>query len=177
MGTVKTVERPDRTQLSVATYLPEIARGMLATNRHFWRNLFGHRDAPTRLYPEAFQRKEYVYPERFRGRHRLMQREDGSPRCVACMCCSTACPAHCITIVAGEHPDKEREKYPVRFEIDLLLCIFCGNCVEACPCDAIRMDTGIHPAPGTDRAQFVWRKEDLLKDGGPSIAVQGGTHR
>ena len=100
-------------------------------------------------YPE----EKRVYPERFRGVHRLTHRTDGSPRCVACLCCSTACPAQCIHIEAAEYgaddPRHGYERYPKVFVIDELRCIFCGYCVEACPCDAIRMDTGVH-APAVD---------------------------
>ena len=89
-------------------------------------------------YPE----EKVTYPERFRGLHRLMLRDDGAVRCVACMCCPTVCPAHCITIIPEESDSKGIEKRPAMFEIDELRCVVCGLCVEACPCDAIRMDTG-----------------------------------
>ena len=53
--------------------------------------------------------------------------------------CEQACPAECITIVAGEHPKIAYEKYPVVFDIDMMRCVFCGFCVDACPKDAIWM--------------------------------------
>ena len=90
---------------------------------------------PTIQFPEM-RRK---YSERFRGRHILKTREDGSLRCVACYMCETACPADCIKIVAGEHPVLAYEKYPTVFEIDMLRCVMCGYCVDACPKDAIWM--------------------------------------
>jgi NADH-quinone oxidoreductase subunit I len=35
----------------------------------------------------------------------------------------------------------DKEKYPVKFEIDVLRCCFCGMCEEACPKDAIKLST------------------------------------
>jgi NADH-quinone oxidoreductase subunit I len=141
-------------------YFVEILKGLAVTMRHLVGNIFHTKDMPTMQYPE----EKRVYGPRFRGRHRLMKREDGSPRCVACMMCSTVCPADCIKIVAGEHPDPKIEKFPQTFEIDLLRCVYCGLCEEACPCDAIRMDTGIYEIAADSREKFVVDKEFLLNN-------------
>jgi NADH-quinone oxidoreductase subunit I len=139
-------------------YVWEIVRGLVITMRHLLRNIFHMEDMPTMQYPD----QKRVYSARFRGRHRLMQREDGSPRCVACQMCSTVCPADCITIDAAESPDPAIEKLPSRFDIDLLRCVYCGLCEEACPCDAIRMDTGIYEIVADRREKFVVHMDFLL---------------
>jgi NADH-quinone oxidoreductase subunit I len=171
------------------TFLSATAKGLGITLKHFARNLFlplrkasarSKAGAPvdersrnlieTVQYPE----EKVTYPERFRGLHRLMLRDDGNVRCVACMCCPTVCPAHCITIVPAETDDKGVEKFPATFEIDELRCVVCGLCVEACPCDAIRMDTGEHAKPVEDRARAIETKESMMARGIRSIATQGG---
>jgi NADH-quinone oxidoreductase subunit I len=180
------VATPGGRSIATEAFLPEVARGVGVSMQHFFRNtremLRAERPDPvterldegisTISYPE----QKRPYPDRFRGVHRLTQRDDGSPRCVACLCCSTACPAQCIFIDAGEYPegDKRRgyERYPVKFVIDELRCIFCGYCVEACPCDAIRMDTGAHAAPYDSRDQFIYKKDALL-----SFAGRDGSHK
>jgi NADH-quinone oxidoreductase subunit I len=109
-------------------------------------------------YPEE-QRKLRV--ENYRGVHRLNRDEQGRVACVACYMCSTACPAHCIHIEAGESPWDEREKYPVKFDIDELRCIYCGMCEEACPVDAIEL-THHYDLVGRTREEMILDKEELL---------------
>lgn len=151
-------------------YIPEIFRGLTITTRHFLVNLFTRRSkVVTQQYPE----QPTFVSERYRGRHRLMRKEDGSPRCTACMLCATSCPALCIHIVAGEHPDHTVEKYPTSFMIDELRCVFCGLCVEACPCDAIRMDTGVFALSAYHRENFLYPRDLLLGDRAPANIAEG----
>lgn len=164
---VVTVARPGSFEQQM--FVPALITGLGVTMRHFFANLFAKKHIVTVQYPE----EKVAYPKRFRGLHRLMKREDGAVRCVACMCCPTVCPAHCITIVA-EETGNANEKRPRIFEIDELRCIACGLCVEACPCDAIRMDSGVHMPPTEHRHEAVLGKLDLLSRGEHSTATQGG---
>jgi NADH-quinone oxidoreductase subunit I len=153
-------------------YLPAIAQGLWITSVHFWRNLGLHlahrvglfRDVPASVtiqYPE----QQRVTSPRLRTRHRLMQRDDGTPRCVGCMLCETVCPAKCIYITPGEHPDPNIEKYAKSFDIDLGKCVYCGYCVEVCPEDAIRMDTQRHDIAATSRDGMWLDMTELLHPG------------
>lgn len=166
--TVKVIRR--EMTLTERFYLREAFQGMAITLRHFFVNwagrLFGTKSyIVTTEYPE----QKRPVNEWWRGKHRLMTREDGTMRCVACLMCSTACPANCINIVPGEYDpsglNAKYEKYPLVFEIDELKCVFCGLCVEACPCDAIRMDTGIYALASLSRDDLYLNKNNLLQDG------------
>jgi NADH-quinone oxidoreductase subunit I len=125
--------------------------GLFVTIKNFIRSALSRKADPTIHYPEERRR----YSERFRGIHQLTKRPDGTLKCVACFMCATACPAECITIEAGETRDKKVEKYPVRFDIDMLRCVMCGLCVDACPEEAIIM-TQDYEMSATTREQTVY---------------------
>ena len=168
MITVKVVQQPRLTWWQ-KLYLPEIIRGVCITGSHLIRNLIFHAFHKMGLFRHIAAMVTTQYPEeqkalalRTRTRHRLTKRDDGSPRCVACMMCETVCPARCIYIVAEEHPDPNIEKRPASFDIDLGKCVYCGFCVEACPEDAIRMDTGILDIAAYSRREMVLDLESLL---------------
>lgn len=142
--------RGARVKGSESFYLVQVLKGMGVTMSHLLKNMFDPERMPTLEYPDA----KPEYGPWLRGRHRLMKREDGSPRCVSCQMCSTICPADCISIVAQDDDRPDVEKAPESFDINLLRCVYCGLCVEACPCDAIRMDTGIFELAADNREAF-----------------------
>ena len=137
------------------------AQGLTTTFRHLKNSLQGK--AVTTSYPD--EEPEIANPLIYRGVHRLNKDEQGRVKCVACFLCATACPAHCIDIVAAESPWPDREKYPQSFSIDELRCIYCGMCEEACPVDAIEL-TKLYNLTGRSREEMIFDKEKLLGLGG-----------
>uniref|UniRef100_A0A7C2K348 NADH-quinone oxidoreductase subunit I n=1 Tax=Schlesneria paludicola TaxID=360056 RepID=A0A7C2K348_9PLAN len=140
-----------------STFLPAIVQGLKITSSH-WTDF----KTVTEQYPE----QKPVLPLNYRGVHRLNRDEKGRVKCVACMMCATACPAHCISIEATEAPKDDplwadRDKYPASFVLDELKCIYCGMCEEACPCDAIEL-THIYDLTGATREEMLFDKEKLL---------------
>ncbi|HXB56386.1 MAG TPA: NADH-quinone oxidoreductase subunit I [Vicinamibacteria bacterium] len=133
--------------------------GMALVFKNLVRTLFlGH--ASTIQFPE----EKRPTSGRYRGVHLLTVREDGTPKCVACYMCATACPAECIYIEAGERPEQTIEKYPTRFEIDLLRCVYCGFCVDACPEEAIFMSRE-NDLVGTSREELIIDRDRLMERG------------
>jgi NADH-quinone oxidoreductase subunit I len=130
-------------------YLPEIVRGLSITLRQMFKPKF------TRQYPE--ERWEPLGS--YRGRPVLVLDEDGE-RCVACGLCSRVCPALAIEVQAGE-TEREKERYPVKFEINMLRCIYCGFCEEVCPEEAIVMSKD-YELVFEDREAAILDKEQLL---------------
>src|SRR5438105_12075274 len=100
-------------------------------------------------------------PTYYKCVHRLNRDPEGRVKCVACYMCSTACPAHCIDIVAAPSPAPARAKDPELFVMDELRCIYCGMCEEACPCDAIEL-TSLFDLTGLSREEMMFDKEKLL---------------
>jgi len=166
------VEEP-KLGLAGRMYLPLFAQGLAVTAKHLVS------PKVTVQFPE--QRPEIGNPLIYRGVHRLNRDAEGRVKCVACFLCATACPAHCIDIIAAESPWPDREKYPESFTIDELRCIYCGMCEEACPVDAIEL-TSLFDLTGRSREEMIFDKEKLLsvydqtKDAEPMpSAALGGT--
>ncbi len=149
---------PPRLTWYEKTYLPQVVGGLVVTGRHMFGSAFGNM-AITVQYPE----EETIRSDNYRGVHRLNKDENGRVKCVACMLCATACPAHCIDIVGATAPENwdDREKYPESFVIDELRCIYCGMCEEACPVDAIEL-TKLYDLTGLSREEMIFDKEMLL---------------
>jgi NADH-quinone oxidoreductase subunit I len=155
------------------SYLLLFIQGLTTTLRHLFRR------KKTVQSPEA--RHEIPDPLIYRGVHRLNRDQQGRVKCVACFLCATACPAHCIDIVAAvaaKNPWPDRQKYPQTFTIDELRCIFCGMCEEACPVDAIEL-TSFYDLSGKSREEMIFDKAKLLsvydqtKDSEPMRSERG----
>jgi NADH-quinone oxidoreductase subunit I len=108
-------------------YIPEIVKGLQLTVTKMFKPKFTHN------YPDV----PWKFSPSFRGRPVLVE-EDGVERCVACGLCSRVCPSLAIEVQASE-TELDKERYPIRFEINMIRCIFCGFCEEVCPEEAIVM--------------------------------------
>jgi NADH-quinone oxidoreductase subunit I len=138
-------------------------QGLTTTARHLFSPKI------TVDFPEV--RPKIHNPLIYRGVHRLNKDHGGRVKCVACFLCATACPAHCIDIVAAPSPWPDREKYPESFTIDELRCIYCGMCEEACPVDAIEL-TSLFDLTGRSREEMIFDKEKLLSVFDQTVATE-----
>ena len=177
-GVIKVASPPEDCNMFqlAAGYVTTISTGMWQTWSIFWKQITGKEKSNTLEWPEV----PATYGDRFKGKHFLTRRPDGQIRCTACFLCATNCPAECIHIEAGQHPTNEIEKYPVRFEIDILRCVFCGYCEEACPVDAIRLGPEFAMA-ATSAEKWVYTKDYLadrseLKGGIQSVKDETEKH-
>ncbi len=139
----------DRLNFWEKLYIPEIVKGLGITFRQMLKPKF------TRQYPE----EKFEPRGSYRGRPILVLDEDGE-RCVACGLCSRVCPALAIEVQAAE-TEREKERYPEKFEINMLRCIYCGFCEEVCPEEAIVMSKD-YDLVFTNREDAILGKDKLL---------------
>lgn len=131
-------------------YIVEILKGLKLTLKH----LFSPK--VTLEYPEV----KFEPPSSYRGRPVLVLDSNNKERCVACGLCSRVCPSLAIEVQAAETSD-EKERYPEKFEINMLRCIFCGFCEEVCPEEAIVMSKD-YELVFTNREDAIFGKDKLL---------------
>ncbi len=131
-------------------YLPEIVKGLGLTIAQMFKPKITVQFPDERFKPEPS----------FRGRPVLVE-ENGVERCVACGLCARVCPALAIEVQASETP-LEKERFPVKFEINMVRCIFCGFCEEVCPEEAIIMSNEYLLAFSSQQ-EALFGKDKLLK--------------
>ncbi len=132
-------------------FFPAIYRGLGLVLRIAFRKKF------TRQYPED----ALPILDSTKGQPRLVQNKDGAIRCVSCGLCEYVCPAFAITIV-GKETEREIEREPKEFTIDMLRCILCGFCEEVCPEEAIFMSKQLELA-GVTREEHILPLDKLLR--------------
>jgi NADH-quinone oxidoreductase subunit I len=131
-------------------YIPEILKGLRMTIKQMFKPRFTVQFPEVRFKPQSS----------FRGRPVLVA-ENGVERCVACGLCARVCPALAIEVQASE-TDLIKERYPIKFEINMVRCIFCGFCEEVCPEEAIVMSNEYLLAFSSQK-EALFGKEKLLK--------------
>ncbi|HCA78886.1 MAG TPA: NADH-quinone oxidoreductase subunit I [Bacteroidetes bacterium] len=145
----KMIRKKDLTFLQ-KSYIPEILKGMRQTIAEMFKPKFTFRYPEERFRPNPS----------FRGRPVLVQ-ENEVERCVACGLCSRVCPALAIEVQASE-TELEKERYPIKFEINMVRCIFCGFCEEVCPEEAIVMSNE-YELVFSSQEEALFGKDRLLK--------------
>lgn len=153
------VKRIGKLSLWDRLYFPSVFAGMAVTFGHLFRK------KDTIQYPE----KRHIFGPRYRGVPVLVKDQEGREKCVACYMCQWVCPPLAINIEAAEyphdHPLHQIEKYPARFDINMLRCIYCGLCEEACPEEAIFMSK-TYSVTGLSRELMIFDKQKLYEIGG-----------
>ncbi len=150
MGSTGKIIRKKDLSIWQKSYIPEIVKGLGQTIAEMFKPKF------TIQYPE----ERFKPQPSFRGRPVLVQ-ENEVERCVACGLCSRVCPALAIEVQASE-TQLEKERYPIKFEINMVRCIFCGFCEEVCPEEAIVMSNE-YELVFTSQEEAVSGKDKLLK--------------
>jgi NADH-quinone oxidoreductase subunit I len=150
MGNNSKIIRKKDLNIFQKMYIPEIVKGLGMTIRQMFQPTFTSQFPEERFNPEPS----------FRGRPVLVT-ENGIERCVACGLCARVCPALAIEEQASE-TELEKERFPVKFEINMIRCIFCGFCEEVCPEEAIVMSNE-YLLVFTSQREALFGKERLLK--------------
>lgn len=134
---------------SLGSGILSLLKGMKVTGKEFITPKI------TECYPE--NRKEHVWPERFRAQLTMPYDAEGNHKCIACGNCERNCPNGTITIETKmvTTPQGTKKKKLVNYYYDLGSCTFCQLCVTNCPTAAIEFNN--------DFEQAVFTRSKLVK--------------
>ncbi|MDE5629673.1 MAG: 4Fe-4S binding protein [Muribaculaceae bacterium] len=134
---------------SLGSGVLSLLKGMKVTGKEFITPKI------TECYPE--NRKEHVWPERFRAQLTMPYDAEGNHKCIACGNCERNCPNGTITIETKmvTTPQGTKKKKLVNYYYDLGSCTFCQLCVTNCPTAAIEFNN--------DFEQAVFTRSKLVK--------------
>ncbi|MDE6574857.1 MAG: 4Fe-4S dicluster domain-containing protein [Muribaculaceae bacterium] len=134
---------------SLGSGILSLLKGMKVTGKEFITPKI------TECYPE--NRKEHVWPERFRAQLTMPYDAEGNHKCIACGNCERNCPNGTITIETKmvTTPQGTKKKKLVNYYYDLGSCTFCQLCVSNCPTAAIEFNN--------DFEQAVFTRSKLVK--------------
>jgi NADH-quinone oxidoreductase subunit I len=97
----------------------------------------------------------------WRGRHRVLREDNGSPMCIACGACERICPDRCIaitrmkvTVTAPDGTEKQVNR-PETMVIDLARCMYCNLCAEVCPKNCLHLTADYAYSSGDVRTMRV----------------------
>ena len=134
---------------SLGSGILSLLKGMKVTGKEFVTPKI------TECYPE--NRKEHVWPERFRAQLTFVYDKEGKHKCIACGNCERNCPNGTITMETKMVTTMQgtKKKKLVKYLYDLGSCPFCQLCVSNCPTGAIEFNN--------DFEQAVFTRDALVK--------------
>lgn len=130
---------------SLGSGIASLVKGLTVTGKEFVTPKI------TERYPE--NRKDHVWPDRFRAQLELIYDAEGNHKCIACGTCERVCPNGTISLETKMVDTLTgKKKKLVKYIYDLGSCTFCQLCATNCPTDALDFSNNFEQATFTRKA-------------------------